>query len=327
MNTLDLLFRIYRTRYSLDALQRRLERPLRLAFLGSDPHLGRMLHWIGELHPRAEMMPVTAMAWPDNPSELEEFDACVIHLGDEMPSVEWLREKADSVPDDIPCLWLVEGLEVALPDPELGNLPRVFKLNPVDPSPTFRRLLTRAFPGPALRLARDFSSFRQSYARHLIRHTAARNARMAVASSLKPPLIPVVGTVWRLFATTGETIAMTASQIHLCLVMAALHHRSLDFFDRMGELWPVIGSSFGWRSVARGLAGWIPVAGWLSKGTLAYSATVMVGEMSRLYYEYGAPQQEEVLREIRRKSERELARSLEEGEAPEGPSAEEDGDS
>lgn len=311
MNTLDLLYRIYRARYSLDALQRRLDRPFKIAFVGEPEDTDRMLHWLGELHPRAEQMPIEAHTWPIDADTIGEMQGCVIHLGQSLPSEALLRERADSIPDAVPCLWIIEGEDGKPVELDAGNLPRIHKLNPLQPGPKFSRLLTRSFPAYAISLARAFSRLRHYYARQVIRLTATRNARMAIASTLRPPIIPVVGTVWKLFATTGETIAMTASQIHLCLLMAALHYRSLDFFDRMGELWPVIGGSFGWRGVARGLVGLVPVLGWASKGTLAYGATWTVGEMSRLYYEYGEPKQDEVLREMRRRSQRDLVKRME----------------
>lgn len=310
MNTLDLLYRIYRARYSLDLLQRKLDKSVRVAFLGERTETERMLGWLGELHPRAREMPVIQRTWPVEEEDWTGVKAAVIHLGNSVPAVELLREQADSIPDRIPCLWIVEGLDVELPDMPPGSLPRIWRLDPIDPGPAFGKLLTRAFPGLAVSLARDFGTLRFLYARQLIRSTASRNARMALASTLRPPAVPVIGTMWRFFATTGETIAMTASQVQLCLLMAALHHRSVDFFDRMGELWPVIGSSFGWRGIARSLVGMLPGVGWLSKGSLAYAGTWMVGETSRLYYEYGQPRQEEVLREIRRRAQDELQERL-----------------
>ena len=312
MNTLDLLYRIYRARYSLDVLQRRLDHPVKVVFLGERVDTARVLGWLGELHPRAQELPIEQRTWPIDAEEWSDVSACVIHLGSELPSMEWLREHAESIPDTVPCLWIVENSEAKAPDIVPGTLPRIHLLDPLDPGPQFAYRLPRAFPGLAIRLARDFSTLRQSYARQVIRRTSVRNARMALASTLAAPPIPVVGTLWRFFATTGETIAMTASQIHLCLLMAALHYRSLDFFDRMGELWPVIGGSFGWRRVARLLVGLVPGLGWLSKGSLAYSATWLVGETSRLYYEYGQPNQDEILREIKRRSQEELVKRLRE---------------
>ena len=314
MNTLDLLYRIYRARYSLDLLQRRLDQPIKVVFLGERADTARALGWLGELHSRAQESPVEQRTWPQGADDWEGVTACVVHLGSEMPSLEWLRELAESIPDAVPCLWIVENVEAKLPEIEPGTLPRVYALDPIDPAPKFAYQLPRAFPGLAIRLARDFATLRYTYARQSIRRLSARNARMALASTLAAPPIPVVGTLWKFFATTGETIAMTASQIHLCLLMAALHHRSLDFFDRMGELWPVIGGSFGWRRVARLLVGLVPGLGWLSKGSLAYSATWIVGETSRLYYEYGQPNQEEILREIKRRSQEELVSKLRSGD-------------
>ncbi len=310
MNTLDLLYRIYRARYSLDVLQRRLDSPVKVVFLGEHSDTERMLQWLGELHPQAQDVPVEQQNWPVEKEEWEKASACVIHLGSSMPSLELLRERAEQIPDSVPCLWIVENVEIKLPEIAAGTLPQVQALDPLNPAPKFKRILPRAFPGLALRLARDYSALRYSYARQMIRRTATRNARMALASTLAAPPIPVINTLWRFFATTGETIAITATQIHLCLLMAALHFRSLDFFDRMGELWPVIGGSFGWRRVARLLVSLVPGLGWLSKGTLAYSGTFLIGETSRLYYEYGQPGKEELLREIKRRSQEEMVKRL-----------------
>lgn len=312
MNTLDLLYRIYRARYSLDVLQRRLDTPVKVVFLGDHSDSERMLQWLGELHPQAQDIPIEQRLWPMEKEDWEKVTACVVHLGSNVPSLELLREKAEQIPDSVPCLWIVENVESKLPEITPGTLPQVQALDPLDPAPKFKRILPRAFPGLALRLARDYSALRYSYARQMIRRTATRNARMALASTLAAPPIPVVNTLWRFFATTGETIAITATQIHLCLLMAALHFRSLDFFDHMGELWPVIGGSFGWRRAARALVRLVPGLGWLSKGTLAYSGTFLIGETSRLYYEYGQPNQEELLREIKRRSQDEMVKRLHE---------------
>jgi len=318
MNTLDLLFRIYRARYSLDVLQKRLDHPVKLVLLGDPTDTSRILGWLGELHPRAQEPPIEQRQWPVEDSDWSEVSACVIHLGAEIPSLELLREKALSLPDSVPCLWILEGPDsLQMPEYEPGTLPKVYVIDPINPSKRFDRLLPRAFPNLALRLARDFARLRYTYARDMIRRTSVRNARLALASSLAAPPVPVIKTLWRFFATTGETIAITASQIHLCLLMAALHYRSLDFFDRMGELWPVIGGAFGWRRVARLLVGLVPGLGWLSKGSLAYSGTWLIGETSRLYYEYGQPSQDEVLREIKRRTQDELVKRLREGDIEE----------
>ena len=315
MNTLDLLYRIYRARYSLDVLQKRLDKPTQLAFLGDPRDISRMLGWLGELHPRAQNNPVELVGGA--PEDWEGYTSCIVHLGQEMPSLELFKEKMRQIPDHLPAMWVIEGKELTLPEATPGVLPQVIRLDPLDPGPRFRRMLPRILPGQALQLARDYSSLRYQYARQMTRRASSRNARMALASTLAAPPIPGVGTLWRFFATTGETIAMTASQIHLCLLMAALHYRSLDFFDRMGELWPVIGGSFGWRRVARWMVGQIPGLGWLSKGTLAYAATWSVGELSRLYYEYGQPQDDEMQRQLKRQVQDELAQQLKDGEIPE----------
>lgn len=314
MNTLDLMFRVYRARYSLTTLQRRLDVAARVAFLGNPEHTARMMEWVGELHSRARRAPVEQRTLPMTKDDWKPFHAAVFHLGESIPSSEVLRELADSVPDRIPCLFVVEGLEVELPDAPPGTLPRVLRLDPIDPGPGFARWLTRAFPSLAVSLSRDYANLRYFYARLLIRTASARAARMSLASTVKAPPLPVIGPMWRFFATTGETIALTSSQIQLCLVMAALHHRSVDFFDRMGELWPIIGGSFGWRTAARALVGLVPNLAWLSKSSVAYGGTWTIGETARLFYEHGAPKDQEVQRELRRRAQDDLLERLKESE-------------
>jgi len=57
--------------------------------------------------------------------------------------------------------------------------------------------------------------------------------------------------------------------------------------QRMWQLLPVIGGGLGWRSLARELSGFIPVAGIAIKGAIAYAGTIVVGEGVTFYYEHG----------------------------------------
>jgi uncharacterized protein (DUF697 family) len=332
MNTIEILYQVFRARYSLAGVQEALDEGYCLALISPEPSHLRTLHeWLGvqrvvagevESKPTEEskrpagsrLLDLDASECNLENEELKECTAAVIHLGTEMPPREQLLKLAQSIPYNLPCLWVMESV------PGLGNrqqeegLPHIYRLDPLDPGSIFCRLLTRCFPGLAIGVARDFAQVRQVYAQYLIGRAARRNSMLAMASSVSVPPIPFVNVIWGFFATTGETMAITASQLRLCLVMAALHGRPIDFFDRVGELWPIIGGAFGWRTLARELIGFVPAAGWAMKGSLAYTGTWLVGEGSRLYYEHGQPTDAEMTREIkrlsRRAAQREMARSV-----------------
>lgn len=330
MNSFRILYQVYQARYSLTRIQEVLDQGYKLALIGPGPWPERLLGYLGENRPAdpdqdpPAAPPVRLFSLPIEPeqrADVEECEAALVCVGDHVPEEMILREMADSIPLKLPCLWLVEATDPPPPGAATNpHLPNVYRLDPEDPGPILCSLLIRAFPDLALGLARDFSQLRFHYARRLVRRSSSRNAVLAAASSVTIPAIPVVSFLWGLFATTGETLVITASQIRLCLLMAALHGRPVDFFDRVGELWPIVGSAFGWRTLARELLGLVPLAGWALKASIAYSGTWMVGEASRLYYEMGQPTEIEVLREIQRRARKEAVLAVEEqllGEHPE----------
>lgn len=243
---------------------------------------------------------------PHEPDLLQECDAAIVYYGDLIPEEEELRATAELIPIQVPCLWLVDS-EETIPIPEALSVPALRSIPPRAGGPRVCRLIIGTFPELALVLARRFSRVRKIYSRRLTNQTAARNAAIAACSSLPVSTVPVIGIVLSLLATTGETLVLTASQLRLCLLVAAIHGRPLDFFDRVGELWPVVGGGFGWRTAARELAGLVPAVGWLAKASIAYSGTWAVGEGSRLFYEAGSPADHEVQRELARRSRNQAA--------------------
>lgn len=307
MNSIEILYQIYRARYSLNRVQDALDKGFKLAVIGAEEQQQSITNWLGELRDGASDKSLVRFVLPLKPEdsdELKECDAVVVHIGKELPDGDYLREQARLIPVSLRVLWLVESnsvnkLESLQSD---GATPRLYRLDPIDPGPIFVRHVLRFFPGLAINLARDFAQVRFTYSRVLTRRASSRNSLLAAASSVPAPPIPIVKFAWGFFATTGETMAITASQLRLCLLVAAIHGRPVDFFDRVGELWPIIGSAFGWRALARELIGMVPVAGWAFKSSLAYSGTWLVGEGARLYYEHGQPSEGEKLRELKRLS-------------------------
>lgn len=135
-------------------------------------------------------------------------------------------------------------------------------------------------------LAYRFPILREAMARKLTAGTANQNMIIALASSL-PTNLPIIGVIIGLLAVAGETAVLTMNQVKLCLQLAGLYGQDLNLIDRLKELWPVVGSAFGLRTIARGLVGFVPLAGPTIKAAIAYGGTVMVGEGARWYYQTG----------------------------------------
>jgi uncharacterized protein (DUF697 family) len=57
--------------------------------------------------------------------------------------------------------------------------------------------------------------------------------------------------------------------------------------QRAWQLLPVIGGGFGWRTLARELVGFVPVAGIAIKGAIAYAGTIVIGEGVTFFHEHG----------------------------------------
>ncbi len=131
--------------------------------------------------------------------------------------------------------------------------------------------------------ARIYPGLRDSLSDSLIFNISRDNAGIALVSSI-PAEAPIVGPVVSLFAVPGETVILTANQIRLAMRIAAIYGAEIDFFARMGELWPILAGSFGWKAVARTVSGFIPVAGPAVKASIAFGGTYVVGTASKKFY-------------------------------------------
>lgn len=296
MNTFEILYQVYRARYSLSKIQEGMGQEYILALIGDEDRPELVRHMLGgtavlagDQAPPEDVRLFKLPLEEDVYDSLKECNSAIVHLGTEPRSDVELRAMAEKIPLGVNCLWVREGSrEPDAPkstDEPDTTLPTVHLLEPARASPQLCRLVLKAFPDLSIRLARDFPRVRYECARRMMARTSARNALLAAASSVTSS-IPAVGFIISVLATAGETLVITASQLRLCLLMAALYGRSIDFFDRVGELWPVVGSAFGWRALARELVGVVPGAGWAAKAAVAYSGTWAVGEAARLYYEH-----------------------------------------
>lgn len=139
--------------------------------------------------------------------------------------------------------------------------------------------------GVEIAVGRCLPAMRETVAAKLTRDAANNALKVSLASAVVDH-IPVVGLVVGVFASAGDMVAITGIQMMLLLHIEAAYGNDPDM-QRMWQLLPVIGGGFGWRSLARELSGFIPVAGIAIKGAIAYAGTIVVGEGVTFYYEHG----------------------------------------
>jgi uncharacterized protein (DUF697 family) len=162
----------------------------------------------------------------------------------------------------------------------------------VVPALTREALRGRFFPhlvnsarGVEIAVGRRLPALRETVAAKLTRDAANNALKVSLASAVVDH-IPVVGIVLGAFASAGDMVAITGIQMMLLVHIEAAYGQDPDV-ARMWQLLPVVGGGLGWRTLARELSGFIPVAGIPIKGAIAYAGTIVVGEGVTFFLEHG----------------------------------------
>ena len=145
--------------------------------------------------------------------------------------------------------------------------------------------LVEASKGVEVAVGRRLPALRESVAARLTRDAANNALKVSLASAVVDH-IPVVGIVLGAFASAGDMVAITGIQMMLLLQIQAAYGKDPDV-QRMWQMLPVIGGGLGWRTLARELVGFVPVAGIAIKGAIAYAGTIVVGEGVTFFLEHG----------------------------------------
>lgn len=131
----------------------------------------------------------------------------------------------------------------------------------------------------ALPLARQFPGLRGAMLDHLIHEVAQENGLFALATAL-PDVIPnLIELPWVFGEWASDTAFITANQVRLAFQMAAAYGHEVGISHQKAEIASIGLGAFGWRALARELAGKIPFGGGLvAKGAIAYAGTFLVGK-------------------------------------------------
>ena len=147
-----------------------------------------------------------------------------------------------------------------------------------DPDSTVRAILA-SDDELSLALARKFPAFRKTVVDNIIQSVARENAMFAIATALPNILPNLMELPWAFGEFASDTAFLTANQVRMAFQIGAACGCDIGFANQKAAVVSIVGSAFGWRALARELAGKIPLGeGLIPKGAIAYAGTFVVGK-------------------------------------------------
>ena len=159
-----------------------------------------------------------------------------------------------------------------------------FSFDLESPEDCVRRII-RKHPEMKLALARRLEPFRKEVSQSVIRAVARENALFALATAL-PDVVPSLASLpWAVGEFGSDAAFLTMNQIRMAFLLAAASDRAIGYREQSKEVGGIIAGSFGWRALARELAGKVPFGGGLiPKAAIAWAGTFVAGlSIERLY--------------------------------------------
>lgn len=242
-----------------------------------------------------------------NPADVREEAAREVRIGIVASSAELLgRMEAFLAPPHMSAERRTEalrsiirgeaGCDIVLHEASLLGHKGAFAFDLEAPEPCIRRVLKER-PELMLPLARRFFPFRKPASQRIVRDVAQENALFCLATAL-PDVVPSIFSLpWAVGEYSSDAIFLTVNQIRMAFLLAAASDRPLGYREQKAEIASIAASSFGWRALARELAGKIPLGGGLvPKAAIAWAGTFALGlSMERLYrLGYGFSREERV---------------------------------
>jgi len=149
------------------------------------------------------------------------------------------------------------------------------------------RAILRKHKDFSIALARNFPPFRRQVTDKIIRDVSRENAFFALFAAL-PNVMPVTELLWAPAEFATDTAFLTVNQIRMAFLLAAASDLEVGYREQKGQVASIIASAFGWRALARELAGKIPFgAGLIPKAAIAYAGTYAVGRSLERYCRIG----------------------------------------
>ncbi|MFB3776789.1 MAG: hypothetical protein ACE141_04235 [Bryobacteraceae bacterium] len=177
------------------------------------------------------------------------------------------------------------------PDQVLEEASRPLNLDPEDlgsgPEESVREIL-RECPELSLALARRLPPFRRPVIARIIRDVSRDNALFAMFTAL-PSVVPnLLSLGWTAGEFASDTVVLTVNQVRMAFLIAAASGRPVGYFEQKAQIASIVAGAFGWRALARQLAGKMPFGeGLIPKAAIAYAGTYVVGAGLEKYNRMG----------------------------------------
>jgi len=214
-------------------------------------------------------------------SEMEEFLVPTAMPRDRrIDLMGYVHRAGDAnVPAKVDLVLYEEGLE-----PAKG----AYTFHPSDPEATVDAILYDK-DEQSLALSRQFPLFRKPVIDGIVQTIARENAMFVIATAL-PNVIPnMLELPWALGEFASDTAFLTGNQIRMAFLIGAACGSDIGLSAQKGSVLSIIASAFGWRALARELAGEIPLGeGLIPKGAIAYAGTFVVGKAIQRFHSGGA---------------------------------------
>src|SRR4051812_761121 len=141
----------------------------------------------------------------------------------------------------------------------------------------------------SLALARQFLPFRKPVIDGIVQSIARENALFSIATALPNILPSLIELPWAFGEFASDTAFLTANQIRMAFLIGAACGSDIGFSNQKGAVLSIVGSAFGWRALARELAGKIPLGeGLIPKGAIAFAGTYVMGKGLQRFANGGA---------------------------------------
>ena len=252
---------------SPESIQQDADRPFSLALVGAEAELQ---YWTEKLVPAElgerkrdqglkRLFPIPVPISPTYTQLMPRFDLCLVPATSAAEVRPFIRDYLllEDVADDRWAELLLEDVQERRPDWSLA-------------------------------LARCYWPLRQPVVDRIIRAVARENAGFAILSAL-PNLLPSpLQLPWIFGEFASDTAFLTANQFRMAFLVAAASDAPVGWRQQKAQLASIAGTAFGWRALARELAGKVPAGGGLvAKGLVAYSATYVVGRGLEHFHRLG----------------------------------------
>ena len=141
-----------------------------------------------------------------------------------------------------------------------------------------------------LPLGRWFPGIRPEVTERIVRKVCRENALFTVATAIPNVLPSWLVLPWAAGEFASDTAFLTVNQVRMSFLLAGVYDRPIGYAEQKGQIGSIIAAAFGWRALARELAGKIPLGGGLvAKGLISFAGTYAVGKSLERYILFGQP--------------------------------------